>query len=161
MGLCLYYTTPEIVQPAVRQAIERDARRLNRKQPWTLCEPILFLSPGRDACLTGCNKLNLFPSPEEVARSAPPGTDQNDFQVLLKQLCRWSRRHGITWEVTFEDELLGVIAAGQCGEELRQRMEGFGSLGEVLGNLSAETGEQGQEPSGPSLRLWPGPDEQE
>jgi hypothetical protein len=139
MGMGLHYTTLAAVEPAVRLAIERDAERANRRQTWVLCE------------LSGYSKLNLLPTPEELAEAGFAGRGAKNLRFLVKQLCRWSRKYGLVWQLRFEGELLGTITDGRCEGRLQERIDGLASLGEALGELYG--GEEG-----PLLRIWPEPE---
>src|SRR5262249_11224556 len=142
MGMGLHYTTLASVEPAVRHAIERYAERANRRQTWVLCEPIHFFPEGHDpdGKLSGFSKLNLFPTPEELAEAGSAGRHANDVRFLVMQLCRWSRRHGLDWRLCFETELLGNITDGRCEARLEERIDGLASFAEALGEEGAEPG---------------------
>ncbi|HEV3260389.1 MAG TPA: hypothetical protein VG013_26270 [Gemmataceae bacterium] len=156
MAMGLHYTTVAAVEPAVRHAIERDSKRANRRQTWVLCEPIGFFPEDQDpdGKLSGFSKLNLFPTPEELVEAGSAGRNANDVRFLVTQLCRWSRKYGLVWQLRFESELLGTITDGRCEARLQERIDGLASLGEALGE---HFGEETDEPGGPSLRIWDEP----
>jgi hypothetical protein len=157
MGMGLHYTTLAAVEPAVRHAIERDAERANRRQTWVLCEPIGFFPEDQDpdGRLSGFSKLNLFPTPEELAEAGPAGRNANDVRFLVSQLCQWSRKYGLDWRLCFETELLGTITDGRCETRLQERIDGLASFAEALGE---DVSEGREEPGGPPLRIWQEPD---
>jgi hypothetical protein len=158
MGMCLYYMSVGPIQPAAVHAITAQVERANRTRHWVLCEPIGFDPLGRDGRLGGSSKLNLLPTPEELAQAAPDTSDRNDVRFLIKQLCRWSKRYGITWSLSFEGMPLGEIVAGKCDEELWRKVLGFASLGEILGDLSNLGGRVGEDADRPPLRIWQEPE---
>lgn len=127
MGISLYYTTQDAVEPALRKVIERDARRANAQQPWLLCDPISFSPNGVGQRLAGSSELHLG----EVSHPEK----ENDLIFLVHQLCRWSEEHDVSWELRLEDEPVGIIEDGDMSCESWSRIEGYAGLGDMVSEL--------------------------
>jgi hypothetical protein len=138
MGVCLYFTSAEAVDPQVEQAICADAEGGSRDQPWVLCEPPHFYPIEDDGRLRGGSKLNLHPHPDEFAEAEEVEVMRNDLQELIHRLCEWSWRHSLTWELTVEGDRIGVIREGICEEGVMGAVEVMAEMAEELGRMSPD-----------------------
>jgi hypothetical protein len=136
MGVTLLYTTTEPVPQAKSEIVIADVNAAIReaRQPWLWCEP-LQLVPTSDGRLQGWSKLNPIPHPDDRADAARYPNAENDLTFLLGQLCRLSREHHVTWELSLMGQTLGRIVDGDCEPGLADGIEALASLGEELGSL--------------------------
>jgi hypothetical protein len=134
MGVCLCYTAAEPLSPAKVEAIivDADAAVRDARQPWLWCEPLKLFSPEFGRKLSGWSKLNLIPHPDDRADAARYPDAENDVKFLLKQLCRLSREHGVTWELRIDSDPLGTIAEGLCEPGLEEAIDALSEMGEDL-----------------------------
>lgn len=125
MSVSLSYVTTEPVSPAVRKAIEADAKRLNTERSWW-CENIIFYKhPKKSKHLTGDTKLfnigldELFEDDDEVPEEDSGDLDDDQFmgfydaRFILFTLAEWSRVHGVSWDVEMAGAAVATIHAGK------------------------------------------------
>src|SRR5262245_57874283 len=119
MGVSLSYWATSRVPDAVVSAIKADASRVNATRDWW-CEPLVFFK-WRE---TGSN---LSGDTKPLFAGGYGGSDnyvkvdydddqfmaRRDFQFIIDQLCKWSREHGVSWQLHFADGDLGVIENGR------------------------------------------------
>lgn len=163
MGVSLYYTSLQPVPKKVEEAIRAELRQYQRKQPWLLCEPPGLYDTEEDSRLRGGSKLNLHPWADEMEAAAASHPKRNDIQELVRLLCEWSERYGITWLLDIDGDRLGRIEDGVCQGDLLGRLEAIADLAMFLGQEYPRhyPDRRGTDDSGPptshGLRIWPGP----
>jgi hypothetical protein len=108
-------------------------------QPWLLCEPPHFLPYEADGRLRGRTKLNLHPSPDELAEALAVEAERNDLQELIHRLCECSSRHSLTWELRVEDDRLGSIRDGVAEAGVRRAVEVMEEMAGLRPRLAGET----------------------
>jgi hypothetical protein len=160
MGICLYFTSVEPVAEDVENALREEWDQSPSEQPWVLCEPPHFYPTGEDGRLRGGSKLNLHPWADEWEAASQAPAEQNDLQELLRQLCAWSERYGVDWELSVEGEPLGQIEGGVCPPGVEAALEAFADVGQYLAEEFPQEhpGTGDDDPPGPGLRIWRGPE---
>jgi hypothetical protein len=164
MGVCLYFTSVEPVDPEVEEALQAEWRSARSEQPWVLCEPPHFYPLEEDGRLRGGSKLNLHPWADEWEAASRAPVERNDLQELLHRLCDWSARYGVTWELEVEGVTLGRIEDGVCPGDLESALEAFADVGQYLAEEfphewpepREDDGDEPPSASGP--RLWREPE---
>jgi hypothetical protein len=137
MGVCLKYTTTEPLSPTQSEAIIADAHAAVRdsRQPWLWCEPLSLFPPEADGKLWGLSKLNFSPHPDDQDDADDYPDAENDIHFLVKQLCRLSRDHAVTWELMIDSDPLGKIVDGTCEPGLEESIEAFAAMGDDFADL--------------------------
>jgi hypothetical protein len=135
VGIHFCFDSAESVAPQVEQAIRKENERMASNRPWVLCEPPEFYATEEDGRLRGGSKLNLLPDPNEFVEAGQATRERTDLEDLLDLLSRWSRLHGITWELTIEGQPIGIIQNGSCDQAILEAIAAMARLGEDHGGL--------------------------
>jgi hypothetical protein len=140
MGFSVYYCSTRPVPPIKVDAIVQAASILCRGRTWLSCEPVGFLRRD-DGRLFGGSKPNFQPHPDDVASAAREGLPDGTARDMLDILCQLSRDHGIDWEIRHDhsDGPVGYIRNGICDDEVVAQIEAFADLGDILGDLMADS----------------------
>jgi hypothetical protein len=124
-----------------------------------LCEPVWIAPAAEDGVLFGRSKLNLHPYPDEVEEAAAQDPDEHDLRALVHILCGLSEKHHLTWELDVDGEFLGRIKDGVCDTAIYDGVDGLAEVAFDLGRIDRLEMFEEDESNGPSLRIWPEPDE--
>jgi hypothetical protein len=164
MGVRLYYTSLRAVPEEIDQAVRAELDQYSREQPWLLCEPPMLYETEKDGKLRGGSKLNIHPWADEMEKAAASQPERNDIQELLRLLCDWSDRYGISWRLDIDGDRLGKIEGGVCRGDLLGKLEAIAGLSMFLGeehparHPGPTKRDRPEPPPSQGLRIWPGPD---
>lgn len=162
MGACLHFRSIEPVAPTVEASLRAETLDGQANQPWVLCEPPHLYGRNQDGQVFGSSKLNLMPDLDELAAATRATVDRHDLDALLDRLCRWSRDHGVTWELDIEGQPLGTIVAGVCDDEVRGALQCLAGLAGELALPEDVDSEPEPSPVVPDFvgpRLWIPPED--
>lgn len=125
MGVTFDYSTIEPVSKDVRECILKELEQTVKRHDWW-CEPMWFSKPkGENDKLVGWNKLFLvsgYTSSDgsfielDDADDADEQMARRDAVFILRQLCTWSQKYGVSWSLEIADVDLGTIVAGEISE---------------------------------------------
>ena len=159
MDFTVYYRSLETVDAEKRASIEAACDELCRERMWLSCEPVCFFGGDDDGHMMGGSKPNFMPHPDDLASAKSEGLPDGTTQDALDVLCQLSRDHGVDWEIShdYSDGPIGLIRNGHADPEVLQQIEGFGELGNILGEF--ELGDAfghppNDENDGPNIRLF-------
>jgi hypothetical protein len=138
MGFSVYYRSTRPVDKAEADAIRQATAEAIKGRTWLGCEPVHFFAGNDDGQMLGASKPNFLPHPDDAASAAHSGLPNGTTRDLLDILCQLSRDHGVDWEIGHDhsDGPVGFIRAGECDDEVREQVEAFADLGDILGEAS-------------------------
>jgi hypothetical protein len=162
MGVHLYFTTEEPVEPAAAAAVREACRHVGRGRPWILCEPPHFYADDAEGGgrLRGGTKLNMIPHPDDLAAAGPIDPEDHDLGALLDALCRWSSEYGITWRLEIDGHKIGWVENGECDPNTRETLDSLAGVAAEVGEANGDEAlPRGSLPeAGPALRIWREPE---
>jgi hypothetical protein len=140
MAFSVYYRSMRPVSPAKVDAVEQAADNLCRGRTWLGCEPVGFFRQDHGH-LFGGSKPNFQQHLDDVALAARERLPNGTTRDMLDVLCQLSRDHGIDWEISHDhsDGPVGYIRGGVCDAEVLAQIEAFADLGDILGDLMADS----------------------
>ena len=139
MGFSLYYRSTRPIAPGELDAIERSASIASLERTWLRCEPVHFFPLEADGHLMGGSKPNFQPHPTDVAGAQLEGHPDGTCRDLLDVLCDLSREHQVDWSIGHDhDPEIGFIRGGSCDAAVRDQVEAFADLGDILGDLDPD-----------------------
>jgi hypothetical protein len=134
MGVCLGYSTTQPVSPEVRTSIEAEANQASPPHGWWT-EPLAFYGSTRgDECMRGRTKIFLIGYSTDAGGYVEVAGEEDclmayrDSCFITERLADWSRRHGVTWEVSCAGQPIGLIDNGRCDQQLVSYLEGWKDL---------------------------------
>lgn len=163
MGFAIYYRSTRRVSRARADAIDKAAERLCRGRTWLSCEPVGFYSDLKDGRLAGSSKPNFLPDPDDAAAAGREALPDGTALDMLEVLCQLSRDHGVDWELSHDHHPgpIGYVRGGACEGKLREQIEAFADLGDILSDLEAGGesepggGEEEGDDRGPQILPFP------
>lgn len=158
MGFAIHYRSTEPMHPARAFEIKQHAELLIRRFLWASCEPVL-LRQQHDGRLVGQSKPVFFPAEIDGGDHDPHGLPDGTVMTLAEVLCELSREYEVEWEIghDYEPAPIGVIAGGVVDDDLMEQLETFGSIGDLLEDVSDQEESEWEsfEFDQPRERSWP------
>lgn len=106
------YFTREAIADTTRTSIRREAEALNRSRAWTSTDSLIFLEmEGFESRAFGNSKF----FPDGLGNE---GKDISDVQFIVNTLSDWSRRFHVTWQITAQEDHVGIIADGEADDNV-------------------------------------------
>jgi hypothetical protein len=141
MGFTIYYRSTRPVPSERADAIRAAAYELIDGRTWLSCEPVGFFPDQEDGHLFGGSKPNFQPHPDDAASAAKEGLPDGTVNDLLDILCQLSSEFDVDWEFSHDHDAgpIGHVRGGVCEPRLRDQMEAFGDLGNILQELMDDT----------------------
>lgn len=129
MSVSMSYVTRESVPEDVKKSIQSEAQKLDSGHDWW-CESICFFdNPRFPDRLCGDTKLFLMGYTTDTGDYIDVDVDEDNLMAasdalfIIDHLCRWSKEHGISWDVIVEGEKIGTIENGEAGKYLKEYFE--------------------------------------
>jgi hypothetical protein len=139
MGFAIHYRSTESMHPAQAFEIKQYAERLIQRYLWASCEPVL-LQQRSDGHLAGQSKPVFFPAEVNGGTKDLDGLSDGTVMTVAEVLGVLSREYGVDWEIghDYEPDPIGLICDGVVDDELMEQLETFGSIGDLLEDISDE-----------------------
>jgi len=139
MGFSINYRSTRPASRAEADAIRNAASAANKGRTWLSCEPVHFILDDGGHLLGG-SKPNFQPHADDVASARSEGLPDGTARDMLDVLCKLSLDHDIEWEISHDHSggPIGYVRDGICDEQVRDQVEAFADLDDILGELGAE-----------------------